>query len=128
MTINLTHTGNLPAVAMGHNWVLSATADFKAVASAGMAVGLEQDYLPAEDDRILAATSIIGGGESTSTSFSIDSLDPDGSYTFFCSFPGHSAVMNGSIPNPLSRLDGSVPLVRCAALRGAAGGLFVVDR
>lgn len=96
VTINLAHTGSLPAEAMGHNWVLSAASDFKAIANAGMSAGLEQDYLPADDERILAATEIVGGGESTSISFSLEGLDPDGSYTYFCSFPGHWAAMNAT--------------------------------
>jgi len=96
VTVNLEHTGNLPAEAMGHNWVLSADADAKAIVQAGMKAGLENEYLPANDDRIIAATEIIGGGESTSVSFSIDDLDPSGSYTFFCSFPGHYPAMSGS--------------------------------
>jgi len=96
VTVNLTHTGSLPAEAMGHNWVLSAESDFKDIANAGMSAGFEQGYLPADDERILAATEIIGGGASTSISFSIDGLDPEGSYSFFCSFPGHWAAMNGT--------------------------------
>jgi len=96
VTINLTHSGSLPAEAMGHNWVLSAKSDFKDIANAGISAGLEQDYLPADDERILAATEVIGGGESTSISFSIDGLDPQGSYSYFCSFPGHWAAMNGT--------------------------------
>lgn len=96
VTINLTHTGQLPAQAMGHNWVLSASSDFKDIANAGMSAGLEQNYLPSDDDRIIAATDIVGGGESTSVTFSLDQVDPDGSYTFFCSFPGHWSVMNGT--------------------------------
>ena len=96
VTINLTHTGSLPAEAMGHNWVLSADSDFKDIANAGMSAGLEQDYLPADDERIIAATEVVGGGESTSISFSLDGLDPEGSYTYFCSFPGHWAAMNGT--------------------------------
>ena len=96
VTINLTHTGSLPAEAMGHNWVLSAESDFKDIANAGMSAGLEQDYLPADDDRIIAATEVVGGGESTNVSFSLDGLEPDGAYTYFCSFPGHWAAMNGT--------------------------------
>jgi len=96
VTIELTHTGTLPEAAMGHNWVLSASDDFKGIANAGMSGGLEQNYLPADDDRIIAATEIVGGGESTGVTFSIDRLDPEGSYTFFCSFPGHWSVMNGT--------------------------------
>jgi len=96
ITINLNHSGSLPANAMGHNWVLSLDADYQAIAAAGIGAGLEADYLPDDDDRIIAATRIIGGGESTSVSFSLDGFDPSKSYRFFCSFPGHSSIMNGT--------------------------------
>ena len=96
VTVNLQHTGQLPAAAMGHNWVLTTDADFQDVATAGMSAGLESDYVPSGDDRVIAATKIIGGGESTSVTFSIDGLDAAGSYTFFCSFPGHWSIMKGS--------------------------------
>ena len=96
VTVNLAHTGKLPAAAMGHNWVLSADADLNDIAMAGMAAGLEGNYVPADDDRVIAATPIIGGGEKTSVSFSISGLDAEESYTFFCSFPGHWSVMKGS--------------------------------
>ncbi len=95
ITINLSHEGSLPAAAMGHNWVLTATDQVDPVAIAGIPTGLAGNYLPADDARIIAATKIIGGGESTSITFSIDKLDAGGDYTFFCSFPGHWAVMRG---------------------------------
>lgn len=96
VTVNLKHTGSIPAAAMGHNWVLTKTSDYQPVATDGMAVGLEGDYVPANDDRVIAATKVIGGGESTSTVFSIDGLSKDEEYTFFCSFPGHWVVMKGT--------------------------------
>ncbi len=96
VTINLKHTGSLPKASMGHNWVLTTTADFNPVAQAGIGAGVDGDYLPAGDDRIIAHTSLIGGGESTSMTFDITGLDPAGDYTFFCSFPGHWAVMKGA--------------------------------
>jgi azurin len=95
VTVNLTHTGSLPVAAMGHNWVLTATEDYEAVARAGATAGLDNDWLPANDDRIIAATELVGGGGATSVTFSLADLDPEGDYTFFCSFPGHWAVMNG---------------------------------
>ena len=96
VTVKLTHTGQLPAAAMGHNWVLAKDADFEAVATAGMGSGLEGNYMPADDSRLIAGTKIIGGGETTSISFSIADLDPAEAYTFFCSFPGHWSIMKGS--------------------------------
>ena len=96
VTVNLKHTGSLPAAAMGHNWVLSKTADYQAVANDGMAAGLDANYLPADDARVLVYTKIIGGGEETSVSFSLSDLDAGESYTFYCSFPGHTGLMNGT--------------------------------
>jgi azurin len=93
--LTLTHTGKLPAASMGHNWVLTTTADFQAVANDGMAAGLANDYIKKDDKRVIAHTKIIGGGESTSVKFSTSALKPGEAYTFFCSFPGHSALMKG---------------------------------
>jgi azurin len=94
VTITLRHTGMLPAAAMGHNWVLAATADYMAIAQAGQAAGAPK-FLPAGDSRVLAATDIIGGGQETSVTFDISGLQAGGDYTFFCSFPGHYVLMNG---------------------------------
>lgn len=96
VTVNLTHTGNLPVNAMGHNWVLAKSDDFLAVAQDGMSEGVDNNYLKAGDERVLAYTKLIGGGESTSVTFSLDGLSGDESYTFFCSFPGHTSIMRGS--------------------------------
>jgi len=93
--LKLVHTGNLPEVAMGHNWVLAKTADVEGIAKDGMAAGLENEYLKPGDERVLAATEVIGGGETTSISFSPNELEAGGDYTFFCSFPGHYTVMKG---------------------------------
>ena len=96
ITVTLVHTGNLPKEAMGHNWVLTTDSDFMPVAQAGMGAGLANNYLPPGDDRVIAATNIIGGGESTSVTFSTSGLAAGQSYTYFCSFVGHWAVMKGS--------------------------------
>jgi azurin len=96
VTVNLTHKGNLPAVAMGHNWVLTRTEDVQGVAMDGIAAGLTQDYLKPDDARVIAATKIIGGGDSTSVTFSLEGLDPSADYQYFCSFPGHWSMMKGT--------------------------------
>ena len=94
VTINLVHTGMLPANVMGHNWVLTTTADYMPVAAAGQTAG-PPEYLPEGDPRVLATTNIIGGGEETSVTFDLSGLEPGGDYTYFCSFPGHYVLMNG---------------------------------
>jgi azurin len=93
--LTLKHTGKLPAQAMGHNWTLVQTADLAAVANAGMSAGLDKDYLPAGDKRVLAHTKVIGGGQTTSVTFPTASLKKGGDYSFLCTFPGHSALMKG---------------------------------
>ena len=97
VTVTLNHTGKLPVANMGHNWVLTKTADMQAVANAGVSAGLEKDYLPAADKRNIAHTKVVGGGESASVKFKTSQLTKGGDYTFFCSFPGHSALMKGKL-------------------------------
>lgn len=96
VTVTLKHTGAMPANVMGHNWVLTNNTDFMPVAQAGGAAGLDNNYIPVGDQRVLAATTVIGGGQETSVTFSIESLVAGDDYTFFCSFPGHYAIMQGA--------------------------------
>jgi azurin len=93
--VTLKHAGKFPAAAMGHNWVLVKTPDLQAVATDGSTAGLPNNYLPKADARVLASTRIVGGGESTSVKFSTAKLQKGGDYSFFCSFPGHWAIMHG---------------------------------
>ncbi|HNR92559.1 MAG TPA: azurin [Dokdonella sp.] len=95
-TINLKHVGKLPKAAMGHNVVIAATADMAAVASDGIKAGAAAEYIKADDARVIAHSKMIGGGESTSMTFPVAKLAA-GPYSFFCSFPGHSALMKGTI-------------------------------
>jgi len=93
--LTLKHTGKLPAQSMGHNWVLSKTADVAAVATDGLTAGLPKDYLKAGDARVIAHTKVIGGGQTTTVTFPTSKLTKGGAYTYFCSFPGHSSIMKG---------------------------------
>src|SRR5690625_833805 len=95
VTVNLKHVGKLPASAMGHNWVLTKKDDMQAVAADGAAAGLDNDYVKPNDDRVIAYTKVIGGGEETEITFDVSDLDKDDDYGFLCSFPGHWAVMQG---------------------------------
>ncbi|MGC4010487.1 MAG: azurin [Pseudomonas sp.] len=95
--LTLTHTGKLPVNVMGHDWVLTKTEDVQAVANDGMRSTLADGYLKKDDTRVIAATRLIGGGESVTVSFPIAKLAKGGDYTFFCSFPGHWAIMKGKL-------------------------------
>lgn len=96
-TVTLRHTGKLPRNAMGHNWVLTTQADMQAVATAAASAGLDKDYVPPGDARVLAHTKIIGGGETTAVTFDVAKLKAGETYTYFCSFPGHWAIMKGTL-------------------------------
>lgn len=96
-TVTLKHTGKLPKASMGHNWVVTKTADMQGAVNDGIAAGLDKNYVKPADNRVIAFTKVIGGGESDSISFDAGKLKPDGDYTFFCSFPGHSTIMKGKL-------------------------------
>jgi len=95
VTLTLTHSGSMAVEQMGHNWVLANSGDVQAIARDGIGAGLDNEYLKPGDERVIAATEQIGGGESTSITFSLDGLEAGGDYEFFCSFPGHVAMMRG---------------------------------
>jgi azurin len=93
--VTLHHTGKLPARIMGHDWVLTKTADVAAVANAGMGAGLANSFQQPGDKRIIAATKIVGGGENAIVKFSTAQLERGISYSYFCSAPGHFSIMKG---------------------------------
>ena len=93
--LTLNHTGKLPANVMGHNVAIVDTANLQAVGNEGMSAGLENNYIKPNDSRVYAFTKIIGGGESTSITFSTEKMKKSGDYSFVCTFPGHWAIMKG---------------------------------
>ena len=93
--VTLKHTGQLSAKAMGHDWVLAKDSDVSAIVNAALAVGAAHSYLPESDRRIIAATKIVGGGESTTVKFSTSALVRGNHYAFFCTSPGHASLMRG---------------------------------
>ncbi|RZZ81062.1 azurin [Pseudoxanthomonas winnipegensis] len=96
-TINLKHTGKLAKTVMGHNVVIAKTADMAGIDSDGMKAGAAADYVKADDARVVAHSKLVGGGESSSVSFPVAKITSGGPYAFFCSFPGHSALMKGTL-------------------------------
>lgn len=95
-SITLKHVGTQPKASMGHNLVITKAEDQYGVFKDGIAAGPDADYVKAGDERVIAHTKLIGGGEEDTIK-----VDPaklaDGSYKFACTFPGHGALMNGTI-------------------------------
>jgi azurin len=96
-TVTLKHTGTLPKAAMGLNWVLAHASDEAAVVADGMKAGAANSYEKPNDTRIVAHTKLIGGGESDSTTFNVAKLKAGEAYAYFCTFPGHAALMKGTL-------------------------------
>ncbi|PSJ80532.1 azurin [Neisseria iguanae] len=95
-TITLKHVGTQPKASMGHNLVITKAEDQDGVFKDGVAAGPDAEYVKAGDERIVAHTKLIGGGEEDTIKFDPAKL-ADGSYKFACTFPGHGALMNGTI-------------------------------
>lgn len=97
VNLTLKNAGNMPKAAMGHNLVITKKADMQAVLTEGNAAGLSKNFVKDNDDRVIAHTAVLGGGESATIKFKTDKLNAKDAFAFFCSFPGHSAVMNGVV-------------------------------
>ena len=96
-SVTLKHVGKMPKTAMGHNIAISTAADMQAAITDGMAAGAAADYVKAGDARVLAHSKVIGGGETTKMDIDVTKLKAGTDYVFFCSFPGHSALMKGTL-------------------------------
>ena len=94
-TITLKHAGTMAVNVMGHNVVVAKQADMAGIAADGMAVAPE--HVKPDDARIIAHTRMLGGGETASVSFDVAKVKDGGPFKFFCSFPGHLALMQGSL-------------------------------
>ena len=94
-TIHLRHAGKLAKNVMGHNVVIARAADMQGIDADGMKAGLAADYIKPGDARVVAHSKVVGGGEGTSFTVPVAKLGEG--YAFFCSFPGHAALMKGTI-------------------------------
>jgi azurin len=96
-TVNLKVNGTMAKAVMGHNIVISKESDKEGIIADGGTAGAASNYLKAKDSRVVAGTNVIGGGESTSVKFKVKKLNAKEKYVFFCSFPGHGAIMKGVV-------------------------------
>jgi azurin len=95
VTLVLTHSGQLPKVAMGHNVVILKPGTSLPEFAMKCAPLAASDYIPQDEETkalIIAYTKMLGGGESDTITFTAPAA---GEYPFFCSFPGHFAMMQG---------------------------------
>ena len=90
LSVTLVNLGTTPKFSMGHNWVLLALdTDLQQFAVAA-AEAVTTEYVPANKDRIVAATKLLGPKERATVTFAAPGTP--GRYPFLCSFPGHYQV------------------------------------
>ena len=95
-TVRFKHAGSMPKAAMGHNVVVAKSSDLNGVIKDGMKAGPAADYVKAGDERVLAKTKLLGGGESDSLTLDVAAIKA-APYSFVCTFPGHTGSMRGTI-------------------------------
>ena len=95
ITLTCRHVGQLDKRVMGHNFVLlKPGTDITGFANEAAAVGESGDWIPNDGVQVIAHTKMLGGGQTDVITF--DAPEP-GIYDFICSFPGHSAMMRGTL-------------------------------
>ncbi len=89
LTFNNTH----PTLPQPHNFVLGklGTKDKMMAIAMGAMTLVDKGYIPDSPD-ILAHTNLIQPTKSETIEFSVPAA---GEYPYFCTFPGHVAIMNG---------------------------------
>lgn len=95
--ITLTFENTATSPAMQHNVVIlnsNDDADVQRVGMAALTAGAGNEYIP-EDDAIYAHTALSQPGETVEVTFTTPS-EP-GTYRYICTFPGHYALMQGTM-------------------------------
>lgn len=91
----LKNVGSAPKVAMGHNWVLLKAGSDPVTFGAAAGTAAATEYIPAAlKDQVIAHTRVLGPGESHEVTVRLSAA---GEYPFLCSFPGHFALMKGTL-------------------------------
>jgi azurin len=95
LKVVLKNIGTLPKEAMGHNWVLlKAGTDPMAFAAASMTAKATEFIAPAVKDQVIAFIPVLGPKQNGEITFKAPA---PGEYPFICSFPGHVALMKGTL-------------------------------
>jgi azurin len=83
-----------PASGLTHNWVLAKPGTTDAITAAAAPAGEAKGYIPDSPD-IIAHSKLLKSGESQTVTFKAP--DKPGSYPYFCTFPGHSGLLKGTL-------------------------------
>ena len=98
VTLTLKNTGKLPKIAMGHTLVVLKKG-ISAIAFGQKAMGAGANATNPLPDSVkgdvLASTKLLGPGESDTVKFTAPA--EAGSYEYVCTFPGHFAMMRGTM-------------------------------
>ena len=81
------------AAGMLHNFVLVPLGSGQEIATAGIAAGEANNFVP-NDDRIVVATKMTTMGEEVTITFT---APKKGSYQYICTYPGHFPKMVGRL-------------------------------
>jgi azurin len=98
VVITFKNAGKLPKIAMGHNLVLlkkgitAISFGQKALGAGANAVNALPDSLKGD---VIASTKLLGPGEEEVLSFTAPK--ETGAYEYVCTFPGHFAMMRGTM-------------------------------
>lgn len=88
LRITLETKSNMPAQAMAHNLaILDLDTNVDDFVFASMAEPDHEYIAPSYVDRVVAATEMIGGGETSTIEFTVP--ETPGDYEYVCTFPGH---------------------------------------
>lgn len=96
-TILFSHRGRLPKVASPRNWVLTSQATADAVARDAELAGARNHWVKPHDERVLAASSVIGSGETVRIELEPANLAQGSHYTYLSTIPGFSPVLRGKL-------------------------------
>jgi azurin len=97
ITVVLTDVGQMPKVAMGHNFVLLKKAsEAKGIVDKCASARATEFVAPDVKPQLIAVTKLVGPGETAEVTFTVPAQRGD--YLFICTFPGHFAMgMKGTL-------------------------------
>jgi len=99
--INFKHIGKLPVAAMGHNVVVIDNGKLSTIQTRYTSSGADPAKIDAANEtlkvsgEVLAYTKLVGGGGEGTTVIPKGKVKAGEKYQYFCSFPGHFALMVG---------------------------------